>query len=74
MAIITGAMTFAWVLVANGKMQAELMAKYRKAIYHTDAGRRSGSSGTVVLQYLPHELVGNYFMEVSSCDYTTESI
>lgn len=26
---------------------------------------RDSESGTIVLHYMPHELVGNYFMEVS---------
>ena len=25
----------------------------------------NAAGGTLVLQYMPHELVGNYFMEVS---------
>lgn len=45
--------------------------EYEYGLYYLDPEdgktylcERSGATGTVVLQYLPHELVGNYFTEV----------
>lgn len=40
---------------------------YDKAIQLIRESRcaRDSESGTIVLHYMPHELVGNYFMEVS---------
>ena len=46
----------------------------RQFLYKWLARCGDAAVGTLVLQYMPHELVGNYFMEVSECDYTTESI
>ena len=48
--------------------------EYVYGLYYTDSEdgklylcQRTGEAygGTVVLQYLPHELVGHYFVEVS---------
>ena len=52
---------------------AERGMEYVYGLYYTDSEdgklylcQRTGEAagGTVVLQYLPHELVGNYFVEV----------
>ena len=53
---------------------AERGMEYVYGLYYTDSEdgklylcQRTGEAagGTVVLQYLPHELVGNYFVEVN---------
>lgn len=49
---------------------AERGMEYTYGLYYLDGEtvylcQREGESGTVVLQYLPHELVGLYFVEVT---------
>lgn len=45
--------------------------EYTYGLYYLDEGKvylcqREGESGTITLQYLPHELVGTYFVEVET--------
>lgn len=47
--------------------------EYEYGLYYLDPEdgktylcERSGETGTIVLQYLPHELVGNYFVEATA--------
>lgn len=70
-----------WAVVSNGQtgaiddpIDAARGMVYTYGLYYKDPEdgktylcKRTGESsgGTVVLQYLPHELVGHYFMEVT---------
>ena len=70
-----------WVAVAADPQQGTVDnpipavrgMEYTYGLYYSDGGKvylckRTGEEegGTVVLQYLPHELVGQYFEEVKS--------
>ena len=51
--------------VQDGKLVCTLPYKIAMRIVSATGADGEAAGGTIVLHYMPHELVGNYFMEVS---------
>ena len=51
--------------VQDGKLVCTLPYKSAMRLVSATGAAGEAAGGTIVLHYMPHELVGNYFMEVS---------